>query len=99
MPTYFVYLLSSDTRTLYIGVTNNLDRRVREHKLRLADGFTKRYDIDRLVYYETFENIEAAIAREKQLKGWRRSKKVDLVTTSNPLWKDLATDWIPDTPT
>jgi putative endonuclease len=88
----FVYILSSDTRTLYIGVTSNLERRIIEHREKLVPGFTHQYDITRLVYYEEFEDIRLAIAREKQLKGWRRNRKLDLITAVNPLWKDLAAD-------
>ncbi|HEY3296938.1 MAG TPA: GIY-YIG nuclease family protein [bacterium] len=90
---FFVYILSSETRTLYIGMTNNLTRRIAEHKRKEIEGFTKQYDVTRLVYREAFLYVGNAIAREKQLKGWRRSKKVDLITASNPLWKDLAADW------
>ena len=88
----YCYILASDTRTLYIGVTNSLARRVAEHRAKDHDGFTKRYAVTRLVYYEDFREIRNAIAREKELKGWRRGKKVALITACNPLWKDLAAE-------
>ena len=75
--------------TLYIGVTNNLVRRVYEHKHKLVDGFTKRYNLIILVYYEVFDNIENAIIREKQLKAGSRQKKIDLINSLNPSWQDL----------
>ena len=90
---FYVYILASETRTLYVGVTNSLERRVAQHKLKLNEGFTKKYDVTRLVYYEVFQYIGKAIVREKELKGWRRAKKLDLITAWNPLWKDLAADW------
>ncbi len=90
MRTYAVYMLSNATRMLYIGVTNDIERRVWEHKKKLIPGFTSRYRLDSLVYLELFGNINDAIAREKQLKGWLRSKKVALITKSNPNWTDLA---------
>ncbi len=89
--TYFVYIMASHTRMLYVGVTNSLERRVPEHKT--TDGYTGRYNIARLVYYEEFRDINAAISREKQLKGWRRARKIDLIHTLNPRWRDLAGDW------
>ncbi len=98
MPDYhfFVYIMSSETRTLYIGVTNSIRRRVWEHKNKVKDGFTKEYGCTRLVYCEQFQYVANAIAREKQLKGLRRVRKLDLVSTHNPLWKDLAEDWYVD---
>jgi putative endonuclease len=93
MPQYHVYILTNPTRTLYIGVTNNLERRVWEHKQKLVEGFTKKYNITFLVYFEATEDIRAAVARERQLKGWRREKKVTLIEAFNPQWKDLAIDW------
>ena len=87
---YYVYIMTNGVRTLYIGVTNDLTRRVYEHKHKLIDGFTKKYNITFLVYYETTNNVEAAIAREKQLKGWKRDKKIALIEASNPQWKDLS---------
>ena len=88
--TYFVYLLASGRNgTLYVGVTNNLVRRVAEHKAGLVPGFTKTYGVDQLMWYETHTSIEAAIVREKQLKRWKRQWKVELFGDSNPQWVDL----------
>lgn len=92
---YYVYLLASWSRSLYVGVTNNLVRRVLEHKQRLADGFAKRYRIHRLVYFEAFGEVNDAIRREKQIKSWRREKKAVLIKTVNPAWRDLAASWLP----
>jgi putative endonuclease len=87
---YFVYILASDIGgTLYIGVTNNLVRRVYEHKEKLVKGFTKRYGVVRLVYFEQFAEIGAAIQREHRLKKWKRSWKIDLIEQHNPNWDDL----------
>ena len=87
---YYVYILSSHKNgTLYIGVTNNLVRRVWEHKNELVEGFTHRYEIHHLVYYELHESIESAITREKQIKKWRRIWKLNLIEEKNPEWKDL----------
>ena len=85
--------MTNSSRTLYIGVTSNLERRVFEHKHALVKGFTTRYKIDMLVHYEVTPDVEVAIAREKQLKGWRRSRKVELIETKNPEWDDLAQSW------
>ena len=82
--------MTNNARTLYIGVTNNLPRRVWEHKNKLIDGFTKKYKINKLVYYEQTMNIVSAIEREKQLKKWRREKKIKLIEERNPIWVDLA---------
>jgi putative endonuclease len=79
--------------TLYTGITSDLEKRVYQHKQKLADGFTKRYNVDRLVYYEETTDIEVALEREKEIKGWRRSKKISLIESINPTWKDLAEDW------
>lgn len=90
MQTSFVYILASKKYgTLYIGVTNNLLRRMYEHKNNLVDGFTKKYQLHHLVYYEVRESIETAIIREKQLKKWNRSWKIHLIEKKNPEWKDL----------
>jgi len=90
MKTYYVYILASKRNgTLYIGVTNNLDRRVSEHKSGLIAGFTKKYNVHRLVYFESSSDINAAITREKQLKKWKRAWKIKLIEDSNPEWKDL----------
>ena len=97
MGKYYVYILASLTRTVYVGVTNDLVRRVWEHKQKLIGGFTARYNVVRLVHYEETHDIRVAIAREKQIKGWVRDKKVALVESTNPAWKDLAEDWYSDT--
>ena len=90
MRQYYVYILASQrNRTLYIGVTNDLIKRVWQHKNKVADGFTKKYAVDKLVYYETTENIESAILREKQLKNWHRQWKINLIQSKNPEWRDL----------
>ena len=78
---------------MYIGGTNNLERRILEHKNGIVKGFTSKYNINKLVYYEYTSDINAAIAREKQLKGWKRSKKNELVESTNPEWKDISEDW------
>ena len=93
MRTYYVYIMASRTRVLYTGVTNNLARRVNEHKQGLNTGFTSRYRVSRLVYFEEFADIGDAIAREKEIKGWRRTRKTRLIEQRNPTWEDLATDW------
>ena len=93
MAPYYVYIMTNATRTLYIGVTNDLERRVYEHKRELVDGFTKRYNITWLAYYEATTDVSAALAREKQLKRWSRGKKVALIEAFNPQWKDLAQGW------
>jgi putative endonuclease len=85
--------MTNIARTLYTGVTNDLERRVYEHKMKLIPGFAARHSLDRLVYYETGENITGAINREKQIKGWLRSKKIKLIESMNPEWKDLSSDW------
>lgn len=90
---YYVYILASASGTLYIGVTNNLERRISEHKLGLFEGFSKKYGCKKLVYYENYSDIHQAIAREKILKGWLRKKKEDLIKTVNPKWKDLSEEW------
>ena len=90
MKQYYVYVMSSYSKTLYIGVTNNLIRRVQEHKDSQIEGFTKRYNIKYLVYYEVTDNVLSAIEREKQLKRWRRDKKIMLIESINPKWEDLS---------
>lgn len=87
---YFVYIMASKTGTLYIGVTDDLRRRVLEHKMKLIKGFTEKYNIDRLVYFDEFHDIDQAIEIEKKLKGWTRQKKINLIKTINPPAKDLA---------
>ena len=93
MRQYYVYILTNQKRTLYAGVTNDLVRRVYEHKQKLVDGFTKKYNLSWLVYYETTQDVESAIAREKQIKGWLRHKKVALIESTNPRWVDLSQGW------
>ena len=93
MKQYYVYIMANPWRTLYVGVTDNLERRVHEHKNKLIEGSTKRYGITNLVYYEVTNEIITAIQREKQLKGWMRNRKVALVESVNPIWKDLSEDW------
>ena len=85
--------MTNKSRTLYTGVTNDLERRVYEHKEKLVAGFTTKYNINRLVYFEVTEDVETAIAREKQIKGWLRTKKIALINSVNPEWRDLSLDW------
>ncbi len=91
--TYYVYVLASKSGTLYTGVTSRLRTRVYEHKAKKYPGFTAKYDVDRLLYVETFNTAAGAIRREKQIKGYRRAKKVVLIDSMNPEWADLAADW------
>jgi putative endonuclease len=93
MRSYYVYILANRSRMLFIGVTNDLQRRLHEHRQKLVPGFTQKYNLSQLVYYETTPNISAAIQREKQLKGWRRAKKVALIESVNHDWRDLSGDW------
>ena len=93
MNQYYVYIMTNSTRRLYTGVTSNLQRRVYEHKSKLVSGFTKKYNLTWLVYYEMTNDVTAAISREKQIKGWLRSKKLALVGSMNPEWKDLSAEW------
>ena len=86
--------MTNKSRTLYTGVTSNLIRRVDEHKNKLIDGFTKKYNITKLVYYELTNEVTSAIAREKQIKGWLRKKKIALIESVNPRWKDLSEEWM-----
>src|SRR4051812_17517807 len=91
---YFVYLMSNEWETaLYTGVTNDIKRRVWQHKNGTFDGFTKRYSCNRLVHVETYQDINDAIAREKQIKGWSRAKKNVLIKENNPKWNDLSAEW------
>ena len=85
----YVYILASRSRRLYVGVTNDLVKRIYQHKAKLVEGFTKQYNIDRLVYFEQTTDVLSAIAREKQIKGWLREKKVALIEAQNPTWEDL----------
>jgi len=91
--TYYVYIMANKSRTLYIGVTNNLERRVLQHRRKLVPGFTRRYNINRLVYYERFGDVRAAISREKQIKGCLRTKKIVLIESANRDWKELSEGW------
>jgi putative endonuclease len=94
---FYVYIMASYRGTLYTGVTNDLTRRVFEHRYKLLQGFTKKYNISKLVFYETTADVRSAIEREKQIKGWLRSKKVALIESLNPYWLDLAKGWEEDT--
>lgn len=90
---YYVYINTNKRHTvLYIGVTNNLQRRQYEHRNKLIAGFTKKYNVDKLVYYKYFTDIKSAIIEEKKLKGWTRKKKINLINKSNPDWKELKLD-------
>ena len=93
MKRYYVYILGSETGTLYIGVTNDLQRRIYEHKCGLIEGFTKKYSVTRLVYYEETPEVNEAITREKEIKKWRRSRQIDLIKSMNSQWKDLSDGW------
>ena len=94
MSDYFVYIMTNPSHaTLYTGVTNDLRRRVYEHKHKLIEGFTSKYNVIYLLYFEVTSDVKAAIAREKQIKGWLRAKKVALIQSANPTWKDLSADW------
>lgn len=93
MSQYYVYIVSSNSKRIYIGVTNDLERRLYEHKNKIIKGFTSRYNMDKLVYYEIFTSPQQAITRETQLKGWLREKKITLIKTMNPDWKDLSESW------
>jgi putative endonuclease len=90
---YYVYIMTNRSKTLYTGVTNDLMRRVYEHKSKMVEGFTKKYNITRLLYFEETSEVQSAIAREKQIKGWLRAKKVALIESKNPEWKDLSEEW------
>jgi putative endonuclease len=91
---FYVYILTNwNNKVMYIGITNNLRRRMYEHKNKLVDGFTKKYNVNKLVYYEQTTDVRAAIAREKEIKKWRREKKDKLVMSMNSEWKDLSLEW------
>jgi putative endonuclease len=90
---YYTNIVASRSHTLYVGVTGNLRKRIFEHKWREHDGFTERYNCDRLVWFENYQDVRKAIAREKQLKGWRRSRKIALIEATNPAWVDLSREW------
>jgi putative endonuclease len=91
--TYFTYIMASRSRTLYIGITGNLFLRVLQHKRKIREGFTAAYNCGRLVWFERFMDPTTAIRREKELKGWLRSKKIALIEQSNPTWQDLSAEW------
>ena len=91
--TYFVYIMTNRSKTLYTGITGNLVACVRRHKLGIGSGFTTQYKLDRLVYFERFEDVRNAIEREKQIKGWLRIKKIELIVSINPAWRDLSLEW------
>ncbi len=93
MKHYYVYIMSSRSKTLYTGVTNNLIRRVFEHKQGVGSQFTRKYRITRLVHFEETRDVWAALTREKQIKSWTRAKKLQLIDADNPEWKDLSEDW------
>ena len=91
---YYVYLLTNwNNKVIYLGVTNNLERRLYEHKNKLVKGFSEKYNVNKLVYFEETQDVTAAIAREKEIKKWRREKKNQLVNRMNPNWKDLSSGW------
>jgi putative endonuclease len=90
---FFVYIMTNRSKTLYVGVTNNLQRRVWEHKHGIGSEFCKQYKLDRLVYAERFQYVSNAIDREKQIKGWLRIKKIALIVSQNPTWSDLSAEW------
>ncbi|MBI4681116.1 MAG: GIY-YIG nuclease family protein [Nitrospirae bacterium] len=94
MKTYYVYIITNKwNTTLYIGVTNDLGRRMYEHKQGLVEGFSKKYNLRKLLYFEETDDVQAAIEREKQLKKWRRDKKIVLIKKVNPQFEDLSTEW------
>ena len=90
---YYTYIVASRSLTLYIGMTGDLEKRVFEHKVKLREGFSSKFNCDRLVWFERFVDPSNAIAREKQLKNWRREKKIALIVTENPTWVDLSEGW------
>ena len=87
---YYVYIMTNKLRTLYTGMTNNLKKRIHQHKNKLIDGFAKRYNIMRLVYFDVFDTALAAIKAEKRIKGWLRNRKIRLIESKNPTWRDLS---------
>ncbi len=96
MKQFYVYIMASGSRTLYTGITNELRRRVYEHKHTLVEGFTSKYNITRLVYFGVTSDVRAAITREKQIKGWLRKRKIALIESLNPNWDDLSAGWYAD---
>ncbi len=97
MKTFYIYILTNKSKTLYVGFTNNLIRRLNEHKHKLVKGFTNKYNISKLIYFETFSHANDAIRREKQIKGWLRKKKIMLIESKNPEWKDISDEILPPT--
>lgn len=93
MKTYYVYIMTNHSGTLYTGTTDNLEQRVYEHKNDLVPGFPSKYNITKLVYSEEENDVNAALAREKQIKEWSRAEKIELIESKNPEWKDLSSDW------
>ncbi|HKI00047.1 MAG TPA: GIY-YIG nuclease family protein [Candidatus Sulfotelmatobacter sp.] len=91
--TYYVYILSSQRRVLYIGITSNIEQRVFQHKTHAFGGFTAKYNVTSLVYFERHGSVTTAIRREKEMKAWRRKEKVSLIESSNPRWRDLSYGW------
>jgi putative endonuclease len=90
---YYTYIVANRSRVIYVGITNNIERRVTEHRKRAIPGFTATYRCDRLVWFERYGTPSAAIAREKELKGWRRARKIELIERENPTWVDLSENW------
>ena len=99
MKNFYIYIMTNNSKTLYVGITNNLVRRVYEHKNKLIDGFTKKYNLAKLVYYELINDADSAIKREKQLKNWHRQWKVNLIESLNKEWKDLSDKFLGDAET
>jgi len=93
MKQYFVYIMASKSRVLYTGVTNDLQRRVYQHKNKLVKGFTAKYNVTRLVHFEMTSDVKVAITREKQIKAWTRAKRIALIEATNPTWQDLSETW------
>jgi len=96
MKSYFVYILSSRSGVLYVGVTNDLEHRLLQHRAKVQPGFTAKYHCTILVWYETFHDVNTAIETEKRIKGWRRSRKIELIEKMNPTWRDLSEGWFDD---
>jgi putative endonuclease len=90
---YYTYIVASSSHTLYIGITSNLEQRIWQHKNKAYEGFAARYNCNRLVWFETFSHLITAITREKELKGWLRVRKMELIELTNPTWSDLSEDW------
>lgn len=90
---YYVYIVSNRSRTIYVGITSAIERRMRQHREKIYGGFTARYGCNRLVYYEVWQDVHQAIARETEIKSWTRAKRVALIERKNPTWDDLSADW------